>query len=268
MKEKKKPLRRKTPADYFPGWTASAPTGELVVSLPDFTQAASLFLTTANEIAGYAYLEDQTITNFLLVKEGIFGQVSGSVEFSLAKNEYLERYGLLPNVQWHTHPGMTAFHSGVDLDNMSRHVAFAAALTETGTCAFLVIDGLDWLCRVFSWRGETRTYADVPVRLGPDGPILSEPKLTTLSFLPTANLFETEAGYSTLPAGTELLAGDLIAVELPDLPDWDSYDLLEIIETRGRSIVCLTIDNRVITINPDDITQIWRFFHGSQIGLE
>ena len=108
------------------------------------------------EIAGVAVWDEPTNeivwTGMDKDAEKLPGHVSSSsgeliVEALLAGHD-------VPNVQWHTHPGFSAYFSGEDTNDQRLTVEAAMKVNPTGYHIFIVFDRLTWRVVRIDWKDE------------------------------------------------------------------------------------------------------------------
>lgn len=152
---KNAPIRLTNPGSKF---FSSIPVekGELKIGITDecFIKMLKFRVADADEVAGLAVIKDDTIvwaTQCQLDSKSGGHVVSdtgqATIEALLAGHE-------VPNAQWHTHPGMSAFFSGTDTTDQGSFVkdVLESDPTATGEMTFVVFDTIDWKVSRIKWE--------------------------------------------------------------------------------------------------------------------
>ena len=63
----------------------------------------------------------------------------------------------VPNLQWHTHPGLSAYFSHTDKGDQAQFIMDAMTISKSGEYTFLCFDTLDWVVSKIKWEDGVAT---------------------------------------------------------------------------------------------------------------
>lgn len=174
----------------------------------------------SDEISGLFAMNDdeQLIVAIVSTNRGRWGSVTtDGQEYAALTEIMVEEKGLMPNGQWHTHPGFGASWSTTDTGDQERKVARSAGYAPQGYTHFLVIDPFETaIVRTVMWDKETMevAYVDRPLVITyPDGRIELPMERPKRSHSYDYDLYDY--GYYGYKGQSGLFTGDRVKLSVP-----------------------------------------------------
>lgn len=150
--EKKKPVHEK----YTTYRSVKIDKEELIVPVSEevFFQMCQWELDNSGKEIGGAFVYDPENGIVWAHKDDQADERPGHVESSTGEatvQALLAGYGI-PNGQFHTHPGFSAYFSGEDVSDQAEFLWDAMKVNPAGYHLFMVFDQLQWRIRKVEWR--------------------------------------------------------------------------------------------------------------------
>lgn len=166
---------------------------EVTISVSDdvMNEFIEIILTppTYNEIAGFGRIDNDELRWIYYDQESIEHSSSGAVKSDSANAMFAceEKLGVLPNLQWHTHPGFGAFASGTDRDDQGKDILRRRSRKESGHTYYMIADALKWVGYRVNWNPDGVTkhkikfvYRDKVLHYPGSRPVVKSPAISTM----------------------------------------------------------------------------------------